>query len=171
MKNPLIVAIIISSISLAACNTAEYNDVAEDEAMTNEETTLTAAKCPVADESGLIQVAPGLSARVVKKGFGRSAVAGDYADTNVWLWLYDEAAEDKHGAFIWESGQNVFQFQLGAGQVIKGWDLGVPCMLEGETRELIVAGDLAYGPSGRGEIPPNATLIFTIELLKLTTPD
>jgi FKBP-type peptidyl-prolyl cis-trans isomerase len=41
-------------------------------------------------------------------------------------------------------------------------------MLEGETRELVVAGDLAYGPSGRGEIPPNATLIFTIELLKLT---
>jgi|TARA_B110000483_G_scaffold143420_2_gene171280 FKBP-type peptidyl-prolyl cis-trans isomerase FkpA len=173
MKNQLIVAIIITFFTLTACNTAENNDVAEDEAMTNEETTneTTTAECAVADESGLIQVAPGLSARVVKKGFGRSAVAGDYADTNVWLWLYDESAEDKHGAFIWESGSTVFQFQLGAGQVIKGWDLGVPCMLEGETRELIVDGDLAYGPSGRGEIPPNATLIFTIELLKLTAPD
>ena len=173
MKNQLIVAIIITFFTLTACNTAENNDVAEDEAMTNEETTneTTTAECAVADELGLIQVAPGLSARVVKKGFGRSAVAGDYADTNVWLWLYDESAEDKHGAFIWESGRTVFQFQLGAGQVIKGWDLGVPCMLEGETRELIVDGDLAYGPSGRGEIPPNATLIFTIELLKLTAPD
>jgi FKBP-type peptidyl-prolyl cis-trans isomerase len=49
--------------------------------------------------------------------------------------------------------------------------MGVPCMLEGETRELVIAGDLAYGPSGRGNIPPNATLIFTIELLKLTTPE
>ncbi|MGY8734180.1 MAG: FKBP-type peptidyl-prolyl cis-trans isomerase [Pirellulales bacterium] len=173
MKNQLIVAIIITFFTLTACNTAENNDVAEDKAMTNEETTneTTTVECAVADESGLIQVAPGLSARVVKKGFGRSAVAGDYADTNVWLWLYDESAEDKHGAFIWESGSTVFQFQLGAGQVIKGWDLGVPCMLEGETRELIVDGDLAYGPSGRGEIPPNATLIFTIELLKLTAPD
>jgi FKBP-type peptidyl-prolyl cis-trans isomerase len=173
MKNQLIVAIIITFFTLTACNTAENNDVAEDEAMTNEETTneTTTAECAVADELGLIQVTPGLSARVVKKGFGRSAVAGDYADTNVWLWLYDESAEDKHGAFIWESGSTVFQFQLGAGQVIKGWDLGVPCMLEGETRELIVDGDLAYGPSGRGEIPPNATLIFTIELLKLTAPD
>ena len=173
MKNQLIVAIIFTFFTLTACNMTENNDVAEDEAMTNEETGSEAAtaECPAADESGLIQVAPGLSARVVKKGFGRSAVAGDYADTNVWLWLYDESAEDKHGAFIWESGSTVFQFQLGAGQVIKGWDLGVPCMLEGETRELIVDGDLAYGPSGRGEIPPNATLIFTIELLKLTAPD
>ena len=173
MKNQLIVAIIFTFFTLTACNMAENNDVAEDEAMTNEETSSEAAtaECAAADESGLIQVVPGLSARVVKKGFGRSAVAGDYADTNVWLWLYDESAEDKHGAFIWESGSTVFQFQLGAGQVIKGWDLGVPCMLEGETRELIVDGDLAYGPSGRGEIPPNATLIFTIELLKLTTPD
>lgn len=173
MKNQLIVAIIFTFFTLTACNMAENNDVAEDEAMTNEETGSEAAtaECAAADESGLIQVAPGLSARVVKKGFGRSAVAGDYADTNVWLWLYDESAEDKHGAFIWESGSTVFQFQLGAGQVIKGWDLGVPCMLEGETRELIVDGDLAYGPSGRGEIPPNATLIFTIELLKLTAPD
>ena len=173
MKNQPIVAIIFTFFTLTACNMAENNDVAEDEAMTNEETGSEAAtaECAAADESGLIQVAPGLSARVVKKGFGRSAVAGDYADTNVWLWLYDESAEDKHGAFIWESGSTVFQFQLGAGQVIKGWDLGVPCMLEGETRELIVDGDLAYGPSGRGEIPPNATLIFTIELLKLTAPD
>ncbi|MDG2107739.1 MAG: FKBP-type peptidyl-prolyl cis-trans isomerase [Woeseiaceae bacterium] len=161
MKNQFIAIIFLISFTLVSC------DMNEDKVMTNESMN---AECPVADESGLIQVAPGLSARVLKKGFGRAAVAGDYADTNVWLWLYDESAENKHGMFIWES-DNVFQFQLGAGQVIKGWDLGVPCMLEGETRELIVAGDLAYGPLGRGEIPPNATLIFTIELLKLTSPD
>jgi len=112
-----------------------------------------------------------LTARVVKNGYGRAAVVGDYADTNVWLWLYDESAEDKHGEFIWESGNNVFQFQLGAGQVIKGWDLGVPCMIEGETRELVVASDLAYGRSGKAPVPPNATLIFTIELLKLTAAE
>ena len=161
MKNQFIAMFFLISFTLVSC----YMN--EDKVMTNESMI---AECPVADESGLIQVAPGLSARVLKKGFGRAAVAGDYADTNVWLWLYDESAENKHGMFIWES-DNVFQFQLGAGQVIKGWDLGVPCMLEGETRELIVAGDLAYGPLGRGEIPPNATLIFTIELLKLTSPD
>ena len=157
--------IIVAAISLAACEKPS-EEIVESDAV--EATTPVASNCPVADESGNIEIAPGLTARAVKNGYGRAAVVGDYADTNVWLWLYDESAEDKHGKFIWESGNNVFQFQLGAGQVIKGWDLGVPCMLEGETREIIVAGDLAYGRSGRGEIPPNATLIFTIELVKLT---
>jgi FKBP-type peptidyl-prolyl cis-trans isomerase FkpA len=158
--------IIVVAIGLTGCVKPSEETAAESDAV--EATRPVASNCPVADESGNIEIAPGLTARVVKNGYGRAAVVGDYADTNVWLWLYDESAEDKHGKFIWESGNNVFQFQLGAGQVIKGWDLGVPCMLEGETRELIVAGDLAYGRSGRGEIPPNATLIFTIELVKLT---
>jgi FKBP-type peptidyl-prolyl cis-trans isomerase len=157
---------IIAVIGLTACGSQDGSGTTE--AVKLETDAPAAANCPAADESGNIEVAAGLSARILKTGFGRAAVVGDYADTNVWLWLYDETAEDSHGKFIWESGSNVFQFQLGAGQVIKGWDLGVPCMIEGETRELVVAGDLAYGPSGRGEIPPNATLIFTIELLKLT---
>jgi FKBP-type peptidyl-prolyl cis-trans isomerase FkpA len=128
--------------------------------------------CPIADESGNIEIAPGLSARITKTGYGRAAVKGDYADTNVWLWQFDESAADRHGQFVWESGADIFQFQLGAGQVIKGWDLGVPCMLEGETRELVVASDLAYGAAGRGSaIPPNMPLIFTIELVKLTAPE
>lgn len=162
--------VLVSALAIAglsACGQPAGEGAVEDSV---EETTMSvASNCPEADESGNIQVAPGLTARILKTGYGRAAVKGDYADTNVWLWLYDEDAEDRHGKFIWESGNNVFQFQLGAGQVIKGWDLGVPCMLEGETRELVVAGDLAYGPSGRGEIPPNGTLIFTIELLKLTS--
>jgi len=156
-------------MSLLAMTLAACSKPAEES--TDAPMASTKSNCPAADESGLIEIAPGLTAKVVKNGYGRAAVAGDYADTNVWLWLYDESAEDQHGQFIWESGNDVFQFQLGAGQVIKGWDMGVPCMIEGETRELIVAGDLAYGPSGRGEIPPNATLIFTIELLKLTAPE
>ncbi len=157
---------IVAAFGLAACG--QPAEEGKGDSKVEEAAAPVALDCPAADESGRIDIAPGLTASVVKKGYGRAAVVGDYADTNVWLWLYDEAAEDHHGKFVWESGDNVFQFQLGAGQVIKGWDLGVPCMLEGETRELVVAGDLAYGPSGRGEIPPNATLIFTIELLKLT---
>jgi FKBP-type peptidyl-prolyl cis-trans isomerase len=166
MNKPYAILSIVAVFGLAGCGQPTEEGATGSE---EEETAMfVVSNCPEADESGRIQLAPGLTARVVKNGYGRAAVVGDYVDTNVWLWLYDEAAEDKHGEFIWESGNNVFQFQLGAGQVIKGWDLGVPCMLEGETRELVVAGDLAYGPSGRGEIPPNATLIFTIELLKLT---
>jgi FKBP-type peptidyl-prolyl cis-trans isomerase len=132
----------------------------------------TSHKCPPADESGNIEIAPGLSARILKNGYGRAAVKGDFADTNVWLWHYDETAADRRGQFVWESGNNVFQFKIGAGQVIKGWDLGVPCMLEGETRELVVAPELGYGAAGRGDsLPPNTPLIFTIELLKLTSSE
>ena len=165
MNRPYAIILIAAAVGLAACG--QPAEEAATESKVEEVAVPVSSNCPEADESGNIGIAPGLTARVVKNGYGRAAVAGDYADTNVWLWLYDASAEDKHGKFIWESGDNVFQFQLGAGQVIKGWDLGVPCMIEGETRELIVAGDLAYGSSGRGEIPSNATLIFTIELLKL----
>lgn len=156
--------IVGASLFMTAC---QQND-AEPSANTGEDTVSQEQNCPAPNANGNIEIATGLSAKIVKKGHGRRAVNGDVAHTNVWLWLYDESAQDNHGEFIWESGNDVFQFQLGAGQVIKGWDLGVPCMLEGETRELVVAGDLAYGNSGRGNIPPDATLIFTIELLKLT---
>ena len=166
--NKLHALILVASFFLVACEKPAKTDSADDQ--TEEAAMTETLNCPEADASGNIEIAPGLSARITKHGWGRAAVKGDYADTNVWLWLYDENAEGRHGNFIWESGDKVFQFQLGAGQVIKGWDMGVPCMLEGETRELIVAGDLAYGPAGRDEIPPNATLIFTIELLKLTAP-
>ena len=154
---------------LAACGKSTDEGTSE-EVVANETATESVDSCPTADETGNIDIAPGLRARIIQSGHGREAVKGDYADTNVWLWLYDESAVDNHGEFIWESGDDVFQFQLGAGQVIKGWDMGVPCMLEGETRELVIAGDLAYGSSGRGNIPPDATLIFNIELVKLTTP-
>jgi len=60
-----------------------------------------------------------------------------------------------------------FEFVLGAGQVIAGWDQGVPGMRVGGTRRLTIPPHLAYGSAGRGSIPPNATLTFDIELVEV----
>jgi FKBP-type peptidyl-prolyl cis-trans isomerase len=63
-----------------------------------------------------------------------------------------------------------FVFKLGVAQVIQGWDLGIPGMKVGGLRKLIVPSELAYGRGGAGStIPPNATLVFEIELLSVTS--
>ncbi len=131
-----------------------------------------AASCPQANEAGNIEIAPGLTARITSNGYGRAALPQDYADVHTTLWLYDETVEDGRGAEIWTSGGvRPFQFQLNAGQVIAGWDLGVVCMLVGETRELIIPPELAYGERGKPPVPPNATLLFEIELVNLQSPE
>lgn len=138
------------------------------ETATETASTADSVSCPEANADGVVEIAPGLTATITNKGYGRAAVAGDYADVHTTLWLYDDNAEGGRGTEIWASGgQQPFQFQLDAGQVIKGWDLGVACMLVGETRELRIAPELGYGERGKPPVPPNATLLFEIELVKL----
>ena len=133
---------------------------------------VTATPCPTADENGIVQIQEGLTAKVLKKGYGRVAVSKDYADVHTTLWLYDENAEDGKGQEIWSSGGiDPFQFQIDSGQVIEGWDRGVTCMMLGEKRQLKIAPALGYGERGKPPVPPNATLLFEIELINLTTPE
>lgn len=124
------------------------------------------AKAPV--ES--IAIAPGLSARVLKAGNGQVAAAGDNVEVHYTGWLYDpEAAENRGDKFdsSVDRGQR-FQFPLGAGRVIKGWDQGVAGMQIGEVRELTIAPEMGYGDRGAGNvIPPGATLVFEVELFGL----
>ena len=101
-------------------------------------------------------------------GDGKEATAGNHVDVHYTGWLYDENAVDHKGQKFDSSldrGQ-LFSFPLGAGHVIKGWDEGVQGMKIGGTRRLIIPSELGYGSYGAGGvIPPNATLLFEVELL------
>ena len=98
-------------------------------------------------------------------GTGTEAVAGKTATVTYNGWLYDTKKADGKGTFF--DGNSGFSFTLGAGQVIAGWDQGVAGMKVGGQRRLIIPPDLAYGSQGRSPIPPNATLIFDVELVEV----
>ena len=102
----------------------------------------------------------------LKAGTGTMAESGKTVTVNYTGWLYDGNQTDQKGAMFGTStGSTGFQFVLGAGQVIKGWEQGVPGMLVGGVRRLVIPPSLAYGGDRNGPIPGNATLIFEIELL------
>ena len=105
----------------------------------------------------------GLKVEDVKVGDGAEAKAGMRVTVNYEGKLINGAKFDSS----YDRG-TPFSFNLGAGEVIKGWDLGVAGMKVGGKRRLIIPSDLGYGPRGAGSaIPPNATLDFTVELLKV----
>ena len=101
-------------------------------------------------------------------GTGAEATPGKHVSVHYTGWLFDAAAADQKGAKFDSSldrGQ-LFDFPLAAGHVIKGWDEGVAGMKIGGQRKLVIPGHLAYGENGYpGVIPPNATLIFDVELI------
>jgi FKBP-type peptidyl-prolyl cis-trans isomerase FkpA len=101
-------------------------------------------------------------------GTGREAEPGFNVKVHYTGWLYDEAAEGKKGKKFDSSldRNDPFKFDLGAGQVIQGWDEGFAGMKIGGKRTLIIPPEMGYGARGAGgAIPPNATLIFDVELL------
>ena len=99
----------------------------------------------------------------IQEGTGEAAKIGD----NVTVHYAGTFPDGRPFDSSYERGQP-FTFRLGAGQVIQGWDQGVAGMKVGGKRKLIIPPHLAYGPRGAGGvIPPNATLVFEVELLKV----
>ena len=104
-----------------------------------------------------------------KVGSGKEAMAGANVSVNYTGWLYKPMAKDYHGKHFDSSiGRGPFDFRLGAGMVIKGWDQGVAGMKVGGKRTLIIPSSMAYGSKGAGGmIPADAALIFDVELLEV----
>jgi FKBP-type peptidyl-prolyl cis-trans isomerase FkpA len=102
----------------------------------------------------------------LRVGTGATAANGGLLTMNYTGWLYDSTRPDQKGLqFDSSIGRTAFTFTLGSGQVIDGWDQGVAGMKVGGLRRLVIPPLLAYRGTRNGPIPPNATLVFEIELL------
>jgi FKBP-type peptidyl-prolyl cis-trans isomerase FkpA len=106
----------------------------------------------------------GLDIEVVKDAQGTAIKKGQLAKVHYTGWLTDGTKFDSS-----KDRGDPFEFRVGEHQVIRGWDVGVEGMHVGEVRKLTIASDLGYGERGAGNvIPPNATLVFEVELLGIS---
>jgi len=113
-------------------------------------------------ESKIVKTDSGLQYQDLKEGTGDAAKKGDTVEVHYTGWLKSGKKFDS------SVGGKPFEFKLGAGMVIKGWDEGVQGIKVGGKRKLIIPPELGYGKKGFGkEIPPDAELIFEVELLKI----
>jgi len=123
---------------------------------------------PTSPESNMNAKITQLQKTDITVGTGAEAVQGKVAVVHYTGWLYDPSSMDKKGRKFDSSldRQSPFSFPVGGGRVIRGWDQGVAGMRVGGRRTLVIPADLAYGNRGAGGvIPPDATLLFEIELL------
>jgi len=114
-------------------------------------------------EKMLITTTSGLQYEDTKVGDGQEAMAGQFVSVHYTGWLTNGVKFDSS-----KDRNEPFEFPLGRGQVIKGWDEGVQGMKVGGVRKLTIPPQLGYGARGAGGvIPPNATLVFDVELLAI----
>lgn len=145
---------LVLTLALAACNRAKD--------------TAPAASAPASEAAAPAAAAAQQPFQKIDtvQGSGKVATAGQTVTVNYTGWLYSADAPQHHAAqFDSSIGREPFSFRLGSGGVIKGWDQGVEGMKVGGKRTLVIPADLGYGADGAGPIPPNATLVFDVELL------
>jgi peptidylprolyl isomerase len=119
---------------------------------------------PVAANQKLVTTRTGLQYVDLQPGPGPSPSPGSYVSVHYTGWFLNKNKFDSS-----VDRGTPFEFQLGAGQVIKGWDEGVASMKVGGKRRLVVPPNLAYGQQGmQGAIPPNSTLVFDVQLIKFS---
>ncbi len=109
--------------------------------------------------AGMTKKSEALYVQDVVVGTGADAIAGKTLRMTYSGYLINGTKFDSN------VGGAAFSFQLGAGQVIAGWDLGIQGMKVGGKRKIVIGSALGYGRTGQGPIPPNATLVFDVEVL------
>jgi peptidylprolyl isomerase len=120
-----------------------------------------------ADAQKVVTTSSGLQYIDVKPGTGASPRTGQTCVMHYTGWLYENGKKGQKFDSSVDRGQP-FEFKIGMGQVIRGWDEGVATMKVGGKRTLIIPPALGYGARGAGSvIPPNATLLFDVELLAI----
>ncbi len=159
-KFACIAAILSSAFGLAACQP----QAVEKAAVAGDATESSATENSKENNVTELQITD------VQIGTGTLAQAGSNVVVHYTGWLYDtEQADNKGAKFDSSVDRNQpFEFPLGGGRVIKGWDQGFDGMQVGGTRVLVIPPDMGYGERGAGGvIPPNATLMFEVELLEV----
>jgi peptidylprolyl isomerase len=144
----IVLLLLIVAIAIPACSQKEAKTVTERSAETQ-------------SPAGAVKTPSGLSYTDLVKGSGAAPVSGKSVTVHYTGWLEDGKKFDSS----LDHGQP-FVFRIGAGEVIPGWDEGVMSMRVGGKRKLFIPAQLGYGAAGApGAIPPNANLIFEVELL------
>lgn len=157
MKNSAWIAFIVLGLGFSACTKKE-------EASAPSTTTTTTTTTTEAKPADAVKAAPAGELKIEDSvvGKGTEAVSGKKVTVHYTGKLMDGKQFDS------SVGKEPFTFTLGAGEVIAGWDKGVAGMKIGGKRKLTIPPELAYGTTGAGSIiPPNATLVFDVELLKV----
>ncbi len=151
----IVVMLLLVAVAIPACSQNETKSGGEQPA------TGQAPKADKAPAAGMITTPSGLAYQDLVPGSGPTPTAGKLVRVHYTGWLQDGTKFDSS----MDSGQP-FEFPIGTGQVIPGWDEGVMTMKVGGKRKLVVPPQLGYGARGAGGvIPPNATLTFEVILL------
>ncbi len=153
-KSSLFLTLLIASFVLAGCTKKSDTDRAL-ESLSNSETQQ--------KESTMDNTITELQIEDTVVGTGKEATTGAQVTVHYKGTFLDGKVFDTS----LQPGRDPFTFQLGAGMVIEGWDVGVAGMKEGGKRTLTIPSDMAYGPYGAGPIGPNTPLLFEVELLEV----
>jgi FKBP-type peptidyl-prolyl cis-trans isomerase len=150
--------VVASTLLLTGCGTDSKSDESKNRQNINQTDKGTATMARTKTPSGL-------EYELMQEGTGVSPQKGQQVKVHYTGWLSNNGVPGNKFDSSVDRGQP-FTFVIGVGQVIKGWDEGVMGMKVGEKRRLIIPAKLGYGAQGAGGvIPPNATLIFEVELL------